>query len=137
MLRKTPRINVATLVVLAVVAATTCLGQTARECDQYGGVTSLVGTTTGWFHVEEIGSRSYFVTPEGHAFFSLGATHAVECSRLNELDLFETKFGNSEERLSEFFLARFKRWGYNSSGYGPLPTVESRIPYVATILHTR
>jgi hypothetical protein len=35
--------------------------------------------------------------------------------------------------LAEFFLAKFKEWGYNSSGYGPLPTMEKRIPYVATI----
>ena len=69
--------------------------------------------------MEEILGRWYFVTPEGHAFFSLGATHAVECIRLDELNLFETKYGKSEERLAEFFLERFKDWGYNSSGYGP------------------
>ena len=83
--------------------------------------------------MEEINGRWYFVTPEGHAFFSLGATHAVECIRLDELNLFETRYGKSEETLAEFFLARFKEWGYNSSGYGPLPTMEKRIPYVATI----
>ena len=83
--------------------------------------------------MEEIGGRWYFVTPEGHAFFSLGATHAVECIRLDELNLFETRYEKSEEKLAEFFLARFKEWGYNSSGYGPLPAMESRIPYVATI----
>jgi hypothetical protein len=43
------------------------------------------------------------------------------------------QYGKSEERLAESFLARFKDWGYNSSGYGPLPTMEKRIPYVATI----
>jgi hypothetical protein len=108
-------------------------GQTSVEHDKYGGVLSLKGTETGWFHVEEIGGRWYFVTPEGHAFFSLGATHAVECIRLDELNLLETRYGKSEEELAEFFLDRFKEWGYNSSGYGPLPTMEKRIPYVATI----
>ena len=110
-----------------------CAGQSTDEHDRYGGVTSIAGTKTGWFHVEEIGGCWYFVTPEGHAFFSLGATHAVECMRQDELNLFETKYGSSEERLAEFFLAKFKAWGYNSSGYGPLPTMEERIPYVATI----
>ncbi len=101
--------------------------------DAYGGVLALPGEKTGWFHLQEIGGRWYFVTPEGHAFFSLGATHAVECIRLDELNMFETKYGKSEERLSEFFLRQFKEWGYNSSGYGPLPTMEKRLPYVATV----
>ncbi|MCL4206145.1 MAG: hypothetical protein KJ000_26980 [Pirellulaceae bacterium] len=107
--------------------------QTRLDCDPFGGVLSLEGRRTGWFHLEEIVGRWYFVTPEGHAFFSLGATHAVECIRQDELNLFQTKYGRSEARLAEFFLARFKDWGYNSSGYGPLPTMEKRIPYVATI----
>ena len=71
---------------------------------------------------------------EGHAFFSLGATHAVEWMRQDEGNLFETNYGNSAERLAEFVLEKVKDWGYNSSGYGPLPTKEKRIPYVATIV---
>jgi hypothetical protein len=119
------------LLIFGIVAV--CCGQTTPKYDRYGGVTSITGTKTGWFHVEEIGGRWFFVTPQGHAFFSLGATHAIECIRQDELNLFETKYGKSEERLAEFFLAKFKEWGYNSSGYGPLPTMEKRIPYVATI----
>ncbi len=117
----------------ALAVAATCQGQSAGTYDQYGGIKSLAGTKTGWFHIEEVEGRWYFVTPEGHAFFSLGATHAVECIRLDELNLFETRYRKSEEKLAEFFLARFKEWGYNSSGYGPMPAMESRIPYVATI----
>lgn len=118
---------------LALGMVSTCLSQAGREYDKYGGVVALQGTKSGWFHVEEIGERWYFVTPEGHAFFSLGATHSVECMRLDERNLSETRYDKSEEKLAEFFLAKFKEWGYNSSGYGPLPTMESRIPYVATI----
>jgi hypothetical protein len=118
---------------LSCVLVSTCLGQTDRQCDRYGGVVSLAGAKTGWFHTQQIGDRWYFVTPEGYAFFSLGATHAAECIRLDELNLLETRYDKSEENLAEFFLAKFKEWGYNSSGYGPLPTMEKRIPYVATI----
>ncbi len=74
--------------------------QTSGPHDRYGGVLSLSGTKTGWFYVEEIGGRWHFVTPDGHAFFSLGATHAVECIRRDELNLFATKYGQSEERLA-------------------------------------
>ncbi|NLY00625.1 MAG: hypothetical protein GXY83_31395 [Rhodopirellula sp.] len=127
--------SVKCLLTLALItpAMSVCRGQEAFEYDKCGGVLSLPGDKTGWFHVQEIRGRWYFVTPEGHAFFSLGATHAVECMRLDELNLYETKYGSREERLAEFFLERFKDWGYNSSGYGPLPTMEKRIPYVATI----
>ena len=106
---------------------TVAIAHPPQGCDASGGVLSLEGRTTGWFHLEEIFGRWYFVTPEGHAFFSIGATHAVECTRQDERNLFATKYGQSEERLAEFFLERFKDWGYNSSGYGPLPTMEKRI----------
>jgi len=111
----------------ALLVASTCLGQSALEHDKYGGIVSLAGTRSGWFHTQEIAGRWYFVTPEGHAFFSLGVTHAEECIQRDERDLFATEYGRREDRLAEFFLERFNDWGYNSSGYGPLPTMEKRI----------
>lgn len=120
-------------VLFALSLATAVEAQTDARLDRYGGVLSLKGTPTGWFHVEELGGRWYFVTPEGHAFFSLGVTHAVEYLQRDELNLFELRYGRSEERLADFFLAKFQDWGYNSSGYGPLPTMQRRIPYVAEI----
>lgn len=122
---------IAILMLLASVTDSPC--QADPAVDQFGGVLALQGNKTGWFHVEEIKGRWYFVTPEGHAFFSLGVTHAGECIRLDERNLFATKYGGSEARLAEFFLGQFKEWGFNSSGYGPLPSMEARIPYVATI----
>lgn len=95
---------------------------------RYGGVLSLKRNGKGWFHVELIGGRWYCLTPEGHAFFSLGAAHAVECMRQDALDLFEPKDRTSEPRLAEFFLAKFKECSYDASGNGPLPTMERRIP---------
>jgi hypothetical protein len=121
------------MISLFLVVVPACKGHSSRGYDEHDGVTSLVGMKTGWFHVEEINGRWYFVTPEGHAFFSLGVTHAVECIRLDERNLFETRYEESEEKLPEFFLTQFKEWGYNSSGYGPLPTMEKQIPHVATI----
>jgi hypothetical protein len=122
---------IAILIVLTTV--TIVHGQSDTVLDKYGGVLSLKGSATGWFHTQEIAGRCYFVTPEGHALFSLGVTHAVECIRDDELGLFATKYDSREERLAEFFLERFRVWGFNSSGYGPLPTMERRIPYVASI----
>ncbi|MBK7930040.1 MAG: hypothetical protein IPJ98_21990 [Bryobacterales bacterium] len=108
-------------------------GHAGAGFDRYGGVRAIRGKRTGWFHVEEMEGRWFFVTPEGNAFFSLGVTHAAECIRRDERSLFVSRYGGSETRLSEFFLARFQEWGYNSAGYGPLPAMETKFPYVATI----
>jgi hypothetical protein len=110
-----------------------CDGQNGLSYDSYGGVISLKGNKTGWFHVEEIGGRWFFITPEGSAFFSLGATHAVECVKQDEQNLFQTRYQNDEEKLGRFLVSCFREWGYNSSGYGPLPSMEKMLPYVATI----
>jgi hypothetical protein len=103
------------------------------ELDKYGGHKGLKTKSTGWFEVEKIKDRWYFVTPEGHAFFSLGATHAVECLRLDELNLLKTRYQGSEKMLSDTFLAYFDKWGYNSAGYGALPSMEKKIPYVVEV----
>src|ERR1700754_809245 len=44
-----------------------------KGLDQYGGLTDLPALQkTGWFHAQKQGDRWWLVTPEGHAFFSLG-----------------------------------------------------------------
>lgn len=105
----------------------------AMELDRFGGLSSLRAASTGWFRVERIVDRWFFVTPDGSGFFSLGVTHAVDCIRLDERDQFRKKFGGDAGKLSEFILERFREWGYNSSGYGALDAMQSRIPYVAGI----
>jgi hypothetical protein len=95
-------------------------------------VLSIQGKKTGWFHVEKLNGRWFFVTPEGNAFFSLGITHSENAVKKDELDLFNKVYGGSEEKVGEFFLSKFKEWHFNSSGYEPLPIMEKRIPYVAT-----
>ena len=109
------------------------VGQSADPLDRYGGLLSIDAEATGWFRVENIDGRDYFITPDGHAFFSLGVTHSVECTSRDELNLFETRYGKDEAKLTDFFLKGFRQWGYNSSGYGALPTMEKRVPYVAVI----
>ena len=48
-------------------------GPTATGEDVYGGRLDVHGLRkTGWFHTQKLGDRWYLVTPDGHAFFSLG-----------------------------------------------------------------
>lgn len=101
------------------------------ELDAYGGWTGKILTKTGFFHTEHDGNRWWFVTPEGHPFFSLGVTHAEHAIKYDELDQFNKVYGGNEEKLGAFFLQKFKEWHFNSAGYEPLPMMEKRIPYIA------
>jgi len=42
------------------------------DADPYGGRLDVSLQKTGWFHTQKSGSRWWLVTPDGHAFFSLG-----------------------------------------------------------------
>jgi hypothetical protein len=49
---------------------TTC----CQKYDEYGGIISVKGTKTGFFHVEKIDGRWWFITPCGNGFISKGIT---------------------------------------------------------------
>lgn len=50
----------------------------STEFDPYGGHTDVQGLRkSGWFHTQKLGDRWYLVTPDGHAFFSLGLNAVV------------------------------------------------------------
>lgn len=56
----------------AVIAPDLPRGEPLRsDLDSYGGWTGLQGERTGFFHVEKLGNRWWFVTPEGNAYFML------------------------------------------------------------------
>ena len=42
------------------------------EYDEYAGWRKIRGIKTGFFHTQRIGGRWWFVTPQGHGFFSMG-----------------------------------------------------------------
>ena len=50
----------------------------ADHSDKYGGRLDVHNlTATGWFHTQKLGDRWLLVTPDGHAFFSLGVNAVV------------------------------------------------------------
>mgnify|MGYP001079302478 CR=1 FL=1 len=53
-------------------AARVDAGSVALAADAYGGQAGPALDRTGWFHVRKQGGRWWLVTPDGHAFFSLG-----------------------------------------------------------------
>lgn len=118
------------LVVVSVCSATT---GAAHTLDRYGGALTIRGRASGWFHLEQLHGRWFFVTPDGNALFSLGLTHANDCIRRDELNLFSTKHDRTEQALSDFVVKKVAEWGFNSAGYGALEAMEKKLPYVAVI----
>ncbi|TWT81501.1 hypothetical protein CA13_29540 [Planctomycetes bacterium CA13] len=47
----------------------------AEELDAYGGLRSIQGERTGFFHLQQINGRDWFITPEGNAFFAVALSH--------------------------------------------------------------
>ena len=81
----------------AVIAPDLPTGEPLRnDLDQYGGWTGLQGKRTGFFHVEKLGERWWFITPEGNAYFML-----------------EMGWADKKEDVP-----RLKSWGFNASEGG-------------------
>ncbi len=49
----------------------------AAELDKYGGTTAIKGKATGFFHIEKVDGRDWFITPDGNAFFAVGLSHML------------------------------------------------------------
>lgn len=112
-------------------------GQDSMAVDSYGGFLELKGEATGRFHVADINGRITLVTPEGHAFFSLGVTHIQAIARpaRGEPNLFLDRYQRDWTAVAPGVEKNLRDWGYNSTGYGTPAPLGKRIPYAEGI-HT-
>ena len=46
-----------------------------ENLDRYGGTTAIKRKATGFFHIEQIDGRNWFITPDGNAFFAVTLSH--------------------------------------------------------------
>ncbi|GAB5561083.1 MAG: hypothetical protein SynsKO_27300 [Synoicihabitans sp.] len=82
----------------------------AHELDQYGGWTGLKGTATGFFHLEEIEGRNWFVTPDGNVFFGKALSHMLS----GETETAATiNFGNDKEKWIRDSVHKARAMGFN------------------------
>jgi hypothetical protein len=88
----------------------------SQALDPYGGLKSLkCQTATGYFHVEKLGSRWWFCTPAGNAFFMEGVyavASGVDASYLNAV---KRKYRDTSTWAEETN-QRLKSWGFNTLG---------------------
>ena len=105
----------------------------------YGGDTRAPRqSATGFFRVEKLGGKWWFIDPEGHLFWSLGVTGAGDSSDTrikgreplfpenirsrDSINHYEEnlklKYGDSnwKKAHAEVTLARMRRWGFNTLG---------------------
>ena len=113
------------------------------QLDRYGGVKSVRSHATGFFRVENMDGRWWFITPEGHGFMSAGVNHV-------------DYRGDYSADFVRFVVRNLKDWGFNtigwsqevmrndrdagtmvhSPGWGPEQYAEARMPYVHLIRFT-
>lgn len=99
-----------------------CTASSQVELDAYGGYSKFKTKATGFFRVEKIKDRWWFVTPEGHPFFSNGVNHvsadgfhapALGFSPYQK-NVME-KYG-TEKKWFEVSRGRLLSWGFNTLG---------------------
>ena len=80
------------------------------ELDKYGGLKSITGTKTGFFHIENLDGRNWFITPEGNAFFALSISHLYS----GDSDVAsKNAFGDDSNAYYEVSFERVKTMGFN------------------------
>ncbi len=104
--------------------------------------------TSGFFTVEKIGSRWWYMTPEGHAFIALSVSVLTPKgndghgpSGKTHGDHIRAKYGGPEHHLGNWAnaaIARLRRWGFNTIGtfshdIQTQPYITHRMPYVVTL----
>ena len=91
--------------------------------DGWGGALELpIGTPTGFFTVGEAKGRSFLVTPDGHAFLSMGVNNINpdgDVDRATSQPIYrpavDARYGTTAA-WGDATRARLARWGFNTAG---------------------
>jgi hypothetical protein len=85
--------------------------------DRFGGTKAVRSEATGYFRVQEIGGRWWFVTPEGHGFLSLGVNH-MDMAALkypDNIHIFRERYGGDNDCfIREGIAEPLRQWGFNT-----------------------
>lgn len=106
----------------------------AQTVGIYSSNEAIQAKATGFFRVEEIGSRWLFVTPDGHGYLALGGNHVGRYlnEQADDLGLL-AKFNGERGKAAEFLVGQMKSMGLTAGeAYAPLaPELKSQLPWVA------
>lgn len=105
-LRKFYSLAILTMVLIALMS---CSGS-GPKLDKYGGWTGIKGESTGFFHLEEIDGRHWFITPEGNVFFPVALSHLYS----GESDVAANNiYGDDYDAYIRGTFARAREMGFN------------------------
>jgi hypothetical protein len=91
---------------------------------------------TGYYRVENVNDRWFFISPKGERYIALGANHVGKYLNLqaDELGLL-ARFDGDQDKAAEFLIDQMKRMGLTAGeAYAPIdPRVAEALPWVANI----
>ena len=83
--------------------------------DRYGGRTAIQREAAGFFRVEQVSGRWFFITPDGHPFIALGANHTGptirDQGRSNGL---WARWGNDPDLVAKEMLTLMQGMGFTA-----------------------
>ncbi len=104
--------------------------------DAYGGTRSIRGQATGWFHLEQVQGRWFFITPDGHAYVPIGVNHlgtyftgAERNLRPTEHDFIKERHGGDVKRAAVHVEKMIRDWGFNYAGYDSPVHFRQSLPF--------
>jgi len=108
--------------------------------DPYGGDLRVSLEATGWFRVEPLCDRWWFVTPEGHPMWSAGVNTATPWGSAAKTtgeyayhDTVEAVYG-SDDAWADAAAARLRSWGFNTAGsWSDADLLGARMPFAVNL----
>ncbi len=98
-----------------------------QTLDSYGGFPPLKGTRTGWFHLEDLGGRRWFITPEGSAFFPVSLAHIYTD---NSQETVQRLYGGDQATWMEDWFGKTRALGFNCALAGATSQCRNPSGYV-------
>lgn len=90
--------------------STTTLAEEGPALDKYGGLKTIKGQTTGFFHTEKIDGRHWFITPDGNAFFGVALSHLYSGESNTAC---ENVYGNDRQKWLRDSFSKAREMGFN------------------------
>ncbi len=115
--------------------------QHGSRYDNYGGLKGISAASTGFFRLDNIEGRSFFITPSGNAYLSLGINHHQNKFYVADYNraFWEQRFGAEagSEKWKERFLEKLHSdmdyIGFNTVGIHNQESVKRDRPYVCSM----
>lgn len=100
---------------------------TTSQTDKFGGIKTIKGEATGFFHLEKTGDREWFMDPEGCGFFPVGISHSFSSD--SEVTVKE-HYNYDQKKWMDDWIERYLELGFNSAPAGGASPCRDKRGYV-------